>query len=118
MYRPRPDIFEMLDTLSLEMKEELLEYLKADIAAAKAAPKKSYLEEQWVEIKRLIETLKYEPYIDDQIEIDEIWEISEEYGSLYRRGWEDQPAAAHKMRFFPWLFHLLSSCAIAVFLTK
>lgn len=39
MYRSRPDIYEMLDTLSLEMKEELLEYLKADIAAAKAAPR-------------------------------------------------------------------------------
>ena len=47
MYRFAPNIYEMLDTLSLEMKEELLEYLKADIAAAKAAPKKSYLEEQW-----------------------------------------------------------------------
>ena len=29
MYRRRPDIYEMLDTLTLEMKEELLEYLKA-----------------------------------------------------------------------------------------
>lgn len=55
MYHKRPDIYEMLDTLSLEMKEELLEFLKADIAAAKAAPKKSYIEEQWAEIKRLIE---------------------------------------------------------------
>ncbi len=27
MYRRRPDIYEMLDTLTLEMKEELLEYL-------------------------------------------------------------------------------------------
>ena len=43
MYRSAPDIYEMLDTLTVEMKEELVEYLKADIAAAKAAPKKSYL---------------------------------------------------------------------------
>ncbi|MBR2256470.1 MAG: hypothetical protein IJ899_03825 [Blautia sp.] len=50
-YRTRPDIYEMLDTLTLEMKEELLEYLKVNIAAAKAAPKKTYLEEQWAEIK-------------------------------------------------------------------
>ena len=71
----RPDIYKMLDTLSLEMKEELLEYLKADIAAAKAAPKKTYQEEQWAEIKRLIENLKYEPYIDDQFQIEEIWNI-------------------------------------------
>lgn len=40
MYHNKPDIYEMLDTLSLDMKEALLEYLKADIAAAKAAPKK------------------------------------------------------------------------------
>ena len=80
----------MLDTLSLEMKEELLEYLKVDIAAAKAAPKKSYLEEQCAEIKRLMEKLKYEPYIDDQYEIEEIWDICEEMiksGKLKKETW-------------------------------
>lgn len=90
MYRFAPNIYEMLDTLSLEMKEELLEYLKADIVAAKAAPKKSYLEEQWAEIKRLIEMLKYEPYIDDQYEIEEIWDICEEIiksGQLKKESW-------------------------------
>ena len=91
MYRRRPDIYEMLDTFSLDMKEDLLEYLKADIAAEKAAPKKSYLEENWAEIKRLIETLKYEPYIDDQLEIEEIWDICEEMiksGKLEREPWQ------------------------------
>lgn len=81
----------MLDTLSLEMKEELLEYLEADIATSKAAPKRSYLEEQWAEIKRLIESLKYEPYIDDQIEIEEIWDICEKMiksGNLKKEPWE------------------------------
>ena len=90
MYRTRPDIYEMLDTLTLEMKEELLEYLKADIAAAKSAPKKSYLEEQWSEICRLLETLSYEPYIDDQFEISEIWDICEEMinsGNLQEESW-------------------------------
>ena len=90
MYRFAPNIYEMLDTLSLKMKEELLEYLKADIAAAKAAPKKSYLEGQWAEIKRLIEKLKYEPYIDDQFEIEEIWDICEEMiksGKLKKESW-------------------------------
>ena len=91
MYRFAPNIYKMLDTLSLEMKEELLEYLKADIAAAKAAPQKSYLEEQWAEIKRLIEKLKYEPYIDDQFEIGEIWNICEEMirsGKLKKEPWQ------------------------------
>lgn len=90
-YRFAPDIYDMLDTLSLSMKEELLEYLKADIAAAKAAPPKSYLEEQWAEIKRLIEKLKYEPYIDDQIEIEVIWDICEKMiksGKLKAESWE------------------------------
>ena len=73
-YPVRPDIYKMLDTLTLEMKEELLEYLKADIASIKAAPPKTYLEKQWAEIKRLIEDLKYEPYIDDQIQIEAIWD--------------------------------------------
>ena len=91
MYRSKPDIYEMLDTLSLEMKEELLEYLKADIAAAKAAPKGSYLEEQWTEIERLIENLRYEPYIDDQVEIDEIWDICDKMiksGELKNESWK------------------------------
>ena len=91
MYRSAPDIYEMLDTLTVEMKEELVEYLKADIAAAKAAPKKSYLEEQWAEIKRLIEVLKYEPYIDDQTEIEEIWNICEDMiknGKFKKEPWE------------------------------
>ena len=59
MYRKRPDIYEMLDTMTLDMKEELLEYLKADIAAEKARPKKTYLEEQWAEIMRQIESLRF-----------------------------------------------------------
>lgn len=87
----RPNIYEMLDTLSLEMKVELLEYLKADIVAMKAAPEKTYLEEQWAEIKRLIENLKYEPNIDDQFEIEEIWNICEEMiksGRLKDEPWE------------------------------
>lgn len=91
MYRARPNIYKMLDTLSLGMKEELLKYLEADIAAAKAAPEKSYLEEQWDEIERQIETLKYEPYIDDQLEIDEIWNICEKIiksGKLKKEPWQ------------------------------
>jgi len=93
MYRPRPDIYEMLDTLTLEDKEALAAYLQEDIKAAKAAPKKSYLEDQWAEIKRLIETLKYEPYIDDQFEIEEIWNICEEMiksGKLQKESWESR----------------------------
>ena len=44
----------------------------------KNVPKKSYLEDNWAEIKRLMNVLRHEPYIDDQIEIEEIWNICEE----------------------------------------
>lgn len=72
-----PNIYEMLDTLTLEQKEELSEYLNNLIEAERNAPPKSYLEEQWDEIIRLIECLSYEPYIDDQLEIEEVWDIVE-----------------------------------------
>lgn len=75
--RDRPNIYEMLDTLTLEQKEELVKYLNHLIEAERNAPPKSYLEENWNEIIRLIECLSYEPYIDDQLEIEEIWEIVE-----------------------------------------
>ncbi len=72
-----PNIYEMLDTLTLKQKEELSEYLNNLIEAERNAPPKSYLEEQWDEIIRLIECLSYEPYIDDQLEIEEVWDIVE-----------------------------------------
>lgn len=87
----RPDIYNMLNTLTISEMEELVKYLQNKIAAEKSAPKKSYLEEQWIEIKRLIEVLKYEPYIDDQIEIEEIWNICDEMiksGKLKKECWE------------------------------
>ena len=74
----KPDIYDLLDTLSLEMKEQLLEYLEADIRAAKAAPPKTYLEEQWQEMERLFKNLDYESYLDDQVEFCEIMDICEE----------------------------------------
>jgi hypothetical protein len=74
----KPDIYDLLDTLSLEMKEQLLEYLVADIRAAKAAPPKTYLEEQWQEMERLFKNLDYESYLDDQVEFCEIMDICEE----------------------------------------
>ena len=73
-----PDIYEMLNTLTLSEKEKLVNHLKAEIDYEKSVPMGSYLEEQWKEIKRLIECLKYEPYIDDQIEIEMIYEICED----------------------------------------
>lgn len=86
----RPDLYEFLDSMALSDKEALLEYLQAMIKAEKNAPLKSHLEEQWSEIRRLMKSLDFEPYIDDQIEIDEIWEICEELikdGALKEEAW-------------------------------
>lgn len=85
------DIYSMLATLTLEAKEQLLEDLRVMIEAEKSAPKKSYLEEHWSEIERLLQNLRYEPYIDDQWEIEEIWNICEEMiksGKLKKEPWK------------------------------
>ena len=61
----------------------------------KNTSKKSYLEKNWTEIKRLMNVLKHEPYIDDQIEIEEIWDICEEMisdGRLADETWRSENA--------------------------
>ena len=55
------------------------------------APKKSWLKARWNKICRLMRALDREPYIDDQIEIEEIWKICEEMiasGRLTEEPWE------------------------------
>ena len=75
----RPDPFDMIESLSLEEKKSLLGYLSDSIRKMEAsATKMTYLEERWMEIKRLMKSLDYEPYIDDQVEIEEIWDICED----------------------------------------
>lgn len=49
----------------------------------KEEPKESFLRGTWSQIKSLLKRLSYEPYIDDQFEIEEIWNIVE---ALIRRG--------------------------------
>ena len=51
----RPDIYEMLDTLTLQDKKDLKEYLDAQIREQEEQPEQTYLEEQWDEIHRLIQ---------------------------------------------------------------
>ena len=75
----RPDPFDMIESLSLEEKKSLLGYLSDSIRKMEASgTKMTYLEERWMEIKRLMKSLDYEPYIDDQVEIEEIWDICED----------------------------------------
>ena len=86
-----PDIYEILDAMTLEEKERLCEELQNMIEAERQAPKGSYLEEQWSEIQRLIAKLRLERYIDDQNEIYDIWKIVEKMiksGKLEQETWE------------------------------
>lgn len=46
-----------------------------DLEERKNAPKLSLLEEKWNEMMRNIDCLRYERYIDDQVEIAENWDI-------------------------------------------
>ena len=50
-------------------------------------PVKSFLRGTWKQIMDLIADLRYEPYIDDQMQIEEIWNIVE---ALLKRGGFDQ----------------------------
>jgi len=48
----RPDLFDMIESLSLEEKKSLLGYLSDSIREMEAsATKMTYLEERWMEIK-------------------------------------------------------------------
>ncbi len=85
------DILVRIDALSIEEKEKLIKYLQNSITVEKAMPEKSYLEEKWDDIQRCITELSYEPYIDDQYEIEEVWEIVEDLiksNKLNEESWE------------------------------
>ncbi len=64
---------------------ELIEDLKA--YSMPEIEQRSFLQGSWKQIKELLRELSYEPYIDDQIEIDEIWKICE---ALIKRGRFDE----------------------------
>lgn len=78
MYDIRPEFSDLLDTMTLGEKKELLQRLREIIEEEENVPLKTYLEENWAEIKRLIKIIDLTPYIDDQIELAEIWNLCEE----------------------------------------
>ena len=87
------EIIKLFRTLSLTEKEDLLNKLNEMTEADRKAPKKTYLEEAWVKIQREIDSLSRYPYIDDQLEIDEIWNICEEIiksGKIADDPWENR----------------------------
>ncbi len=72
------EIIKLFRRLPLEEKEDLLKELGKMTEADRKAPKKSYLEAAWAKIQREIDSLSRYPYVDDQLEIDEIYDICEE----------------------------------------
>lgn len=66
----------------------LIEYF-GKIGKADKKPKESFLRGTWDQIMDLISDLRYEPYIDDQVQIEEIWNIVE--ALLKRGGFEKEP---------------------------
>ena len=89
MYDIRPEFYDLLDTMTLGEKKYLMQYLGKIIEEEENTPK-TYLEENWAEIKRLIKIIDLTPYIDDQIELAEIWGLCEEMigsGELSEEDW-------------------------------
>ena len=87
------EIIKLFRTLSLTEKEDMLKKLSEMTEADRRAPKKSYLEEAWASIQREIASLARYPYVDDQLEIDEIWNICEEIiksGKIADEPWENR----------------------------
>ena len=85
------DIYEMFAHLSLEQKKGVLRDFQEMVDAEESRPEGSYLEQKWKEIEDCLYDLSLEPYIDDQLEIDVIWNICEELikgGHLQAEEWE------------------------------
>ena len=68
--------------------DALIEYF-GKIGKKEKKPEKSFLRGTWSQIMGLISDLMEEPYIDDQIQIEEIWNIVE--ALLKRGGFEKEP---------------------------
>ena len=65
-----------------------IEYFEK-IGKKQKKPKESFLRGTWSQISELILDLEDEPYIDDQVQIEEIWNIVE--ALLKRGGFEKEP---------------------------
>lgn len=89
------NIFNMFDRVDLETKRyivgELQKKLEVEEDIARMRSEKTYLEKGWEEIVQLIYELSFERYIDDQIEMEMIWNKIEEMiqsGNLPSESWQ------------------------------
>ncbi len=105
----RVDIYDLIETLTVEERKNLIRYLEDSIREMEEkAPGLTYLEEQWQEIRRLLKELEYEPYIDDQWQIWEILDICEELkesGRIGESSWDIRKKILSEItegEFFDW----------------
>ena len=71
------EIYEIFDKLDIDDKRKILKDLQVMLEVAEAEPELRGLEKDWDEIQKNIWSLSREPYIDDQWEIEEVWNITE-----------------------------------------
>ena len=91
------EIYKLYETLSTQEKSMVVSYLSELLRLekekndTKVAENASQLQEAWTQILSEIRALRNEPYIDDQIEITNIYEICEKIisnGELGKEPWE------------------------------
>ncbi len=82
---------EYFSYLDIDTMRNVIDDLQTIYEAKKVEPKNSMLKEAWEEIERMYQDLSRYRYIDDQVEIEEVWEISENLiksGKLKDEDWE------------------------------
>ena len=109
MKNKRVNIYDMIETLTVDERKALILYLQDSIREMEEkAPGMTYLEKQWQEIRRLLKELEYEPYIDDQAQIEEITDICGEVigsGQIGEASWEIRKGILSEIKeggFFDW----------------
>lgn len=90
-------IIKMFQLLPLDGKEQMLKELERIVNEERKLPQKSALEEAWEQIRMDIFELSCEPYIDDQWELEEVYEICDglaQGGKLPNEKWKVRGAIA------------------------
>lgn len=75
---PVNHILELFDILPLSEKEQIVRRMNRIIEKERQSPPSTFLQNAWQDIQRNIAYLSYEPYIDDQVQIEMIWETCDE----------------------------------------
>lgn len=92
MKNKRADIYDLIESLTVEERKELIRYLEDSIQEMEEkVPGLTYLEEQWQEIERIVEEMEDTHYTDFHWQIDQIWYICEDLiksGRIQESAWE------------------------------